>query len=375
MKKRLILVAVALVITLLAVPAFAQQRPEVKMPKKTFTVEKEVWRSDVLSQGATGTCWSFSATSFMESELERLGKGKHDLSEMFTVFNTYMMKADYYLRMHGNNTFAQGGFSHNQLMVLKEFGAVPNEVYTGLWEGEKFHNHSELEKVLKAYLDALLAKRRGTPSNKWSKGFKAVLEAYLGSYPKEFEYKGKKYTPKSFAAELGLNPDDYVHITSYSYLPFWKQGEHIIPDNWCHADDFYNVPLDDYIKIFDHALRNGYSTVVSADVSEKMFSMKDGYAVLPRDLKKDAKPITQEEREEMWNNGQTTDDHGMHGVGVAKDEDGNVFYLVKNSWGEKNGPYGGHIYMGQNYMRAKLHTFMVHKDAIPAEYKEKLGIK
>lgn len=374
MNKRLMVVAIALIITLLAVPAFAQQRQEVKMPDKKFTTVNEMWRSDVLSQGRTGTCWSFSATSFMESEVERLGKGKHDLSEIFTVFNTYLMKGDYYIRMQGNNTFAEGGFSHNELMVLKNIGAVPNEVFNGLWEGEPGHDHSELVGVLKSYLDTLL-KQRGAPSQKWSKGFKAILEAYLGNYPAEFEYQGKKYTPKSYAAELGLNPDDYVHVTSYTYLPFWKQGEHIIPDNWCHADDFYNVPLDDYIKIFDYALRNGFTTVVSADVSEPMFSMKHGYAVLPGDLEKDAKLITQEEREEMWNNGQTTDDHGMHGVGVATDEDGNVFYLVKNSWGAENGPYAGHIYMGQNYMRAKLHTFMVHKDGIPKEYWEKLGIK
>jgi bleomycin hydrolase len=176
---------------------------------------------------------------------------------------------------------------------------------------------------------------------------------------------------------LGLNPDDYIQITSYKYLPWYGKGEHVIPDNWAHNKDFYNLPLDDFMNAFDYALRNGYSVVVSSDVSEKGFNQKIGYAVLESD-KDGVKPVTQDEREKSWDDWSTTDDHGMHAVGVATDEKGDVFYLVKNSWGadaDKTGPYAGHIYMSQNFLRGKMHTFMVHKDGIPAELRAKLGIK
>lgn len=372
--KKYILILVALVI--IAPQAFAQD--ETEFPEKTFTNVNEIYRTPVLSQGATGTCWSFSASSFWETELERLGKGEINISELFTVYHVYIEKARVYIKMHGNNTFAQGGFGHDFPFVYENFGAVPADVYSGLLEGDEGHNHGELARVLKAYLDALLASRRSAPSHKWMDGFKGILDAYIGTPPAEFEYEGKTYTPRSFADEkLDLNMDDYLQITSYKYLPWYEASEHVIPDNWMHCKCFYNLPLDEFMQVFDNALRNGYSVIVSSDVSEKYFSQKHGYAILERDLEGQKELVTQDEREEMWNNWKTTDDHGMHGVGVATDENGDTFYLVKNSWGvsERTGPYDGHIYMSENFLRAKMHTIYVHKDGVPAEILEKLKIK
>jgi bleomycin hydrolase len=375
------IVAVLVVLLCASVTVTAQEQEKTKWPEKTFTIEKEYWRTPVLSQGGTGTCWSFSTTSFFESEINRLYDAEIDLSEMFTVYHVYIAKADYYIRMHGNNTFAEGGFSHDLLMVMDEFGAMPADVYTGLWEGEKGYNHSELSRVLSAMLDALLQSggygRPSAPSMKWMSGFKAALGAYLGTPPESFEFNGTTTNAKDFFTNsVKLNPDDYVELTSFLYMPYYKPSEHVIPDNWMHYDKFYNLPLDEFMQTLAYALDNGYTVAISTDVSEEGFNQKRGYAMLKDDLD-GIEPVTAEQREEMWNRWKTTDDHGMHAVGVARDEEGNVFYLVKNSWGtnpERTGPYNGHIYMHENFLRAKMHAYLLHKDAIPAEIREKLGL-
>lgn len=369
------LVFILLVFSIFSVPSIAQGEKETKELEKTFTLISEVPRLPVISQGNTGTCWSFSTISFLESELIRMGKGEIDLSEMFVVYNCYIAKADYYLRMRGNNTFAQGGLQQDVISVLRKIGAAPASVYTGLWEGEERHNHGELSSVLSNYLTGLRSTRRA-PSKKWLSGFTGILNAYLGTAPQKFEYKGKEMTPRSFADEvLGLNPDDYIEFTSYTHMPFYQQGELVIPDNWCHYDKYYNLPLDEFMMVYHDALDNGYSVAIATDVSEKKFLQKMGYAILEEEVDGKAN-ITQEDREAMWDDWRTTDDHGMHAVGIAKDENGTTFYLVKNSWGVKDmGPYDGHIYMSEQFLRAKMHSFMVHKDAIPAGIRAKLNIE
>jgi bleomycin hydrolase len=377
MRNRYFAVAVtALLIFLIGGTAAAQDERE-KLPEKTFTPVTQMYTTPVLSQGATGTCWSFSTTSFIESELQRMGRENVDFSEIYTVYKTYQDKADYYIRMHGNSTFSQGAHLYDVVRVIEEYGALPDEAYTGLVKDDTMHNHSEMVRVLKAYVDALLDGRRA-PSSKWKNGYANILNAYIGEPPAEFTYNGTEYTPRSYADEfITINPDDYVLFMSFTDQPMWEQGVCYVPDNWMHNDEYWNLPLDDFMRVFDHALRNEFTVVIASDVSEKYFRQGEGYAVLERDLGDEPKMVTPEERQQMWETYETTDDHGMHAVGVATDQDGNVFYLVKNSWGvsPRTGPYEGFIYMGENYMRGKLESYMVHKDGIPADIREKLNIK
>lgn len=372
--RRMIHLFIALMLLAAWVPVMAQDA--VDMPAKTFTpFGTEIWRTPVLSQGGTGTCWSFSAVSFIESELHRLGKADVDLSEMFNVYKTYLDKADYYVRTMGNSTFSQGAHLYDSFRILKLYGAVPQSVYSGLWADEKNHSHGELERVLSAMMQTLIKDARRAPSLKWRAGFTAVLGSYLGVPPEKFTWEGKEYTPRSFADTfVNLNPDDYVVLTSFSHMPFYKASELVVADNWFHYDGYFNLPLDDYMRAFDNAVRNGYSVVMAADVSEKMFKQKVGYAVLEQD-KDGVKPVIQAEREKMWDNWETTDDHGMHAVGIARDEKGEIYYLVKNSWGVENqGPHNGHIYMHENYLRGKMESIMMHKDGLPKDLREKLGL-
>lgn len=371
-----VLLAALIIAALSSVPAVAQD--DDKLPEKTFTAVTNMFTTPVLSQGRTGTCWSFSTTSFIESELKRMGMEPVDISEIYTVYKTYQDKAEYYLRLHGNSTFSQGAHLFDAVRVIREYGAIPNDLYTGIVEGDDGHNHGELVRVLKAYVDALLASRRSAPSDKWDEGYANVLDAYIGAPPESFTWEGKEFTPRTFADEyVKINPDDYLMFMSFTDMPMWEKGVCYVPDNWMHNSNYYNLPLDDFIRVFDHALRNEFTVVIASDVSEKNFRQGEGYAVLPRDLEEDPKPVTAEERQQMWDSYQTTDDHGMHAVGVATDQDGNTFYLVKNSWGvsERTGPYKGFIYMGKNYMRGKLESYMVHKDGVPADVLEKLNIK
>lgn len=362
-----------LVFILSAVPAAAQQRgQEEELPQKEITIVKEYWRTLVKSQGWTGTCWSFSSTSFIESEVYRLGKGEFELSEMYNAYICYFAKAKAYIRMHGNNTFGQGGLFHDVLWVLKHYGALRDSDYTGQWPDEERLNFSEMDPALTGYLDGVLKAKH--PSEKWFEGFKAALEAYMGPAPKTITVDGKEMTPKDFADNvLGINADDYVSLTSFTHMPFYERVELLIPDNWAHNDDYINVPLDDFMAILDYAVENGFTAGIGGDVSEATFNQKKwGYGIVEQD--KEGKVVTPEEREEMFADWSSTDDHGMHVVGYGRDKEGNRYYYTKNSWGTDSGPYQGYCWFSPNFIRAKMNNILVHKDAVPAEIRAKLKL-
>ncbi len=368
------MVAVALVCS----PVNLQAKEKAKAYQ--FTITSEVKHTPVKDQARTGTCWCFSTVSFIESEAMRLGAESMDLSEMFIVNHNYRKKAENYVQMHGTANFGQGGLSHDVMSRLKENGIVPESAYDGMNLDLNYHDHSEMFRVLKGIVDGVIDSRR--PTIQWKAAFAGVLNAYLGTPPKSFEYEGKTYSPLSFAKEkVMINPDDYVELTSFTYAPFYSQCILKIPDNWIYNDDFYNVPLDDLEQVADYALKNGYSVVWDGDVSEKYISSRNrGYAILPKDeikglIKEPVEEIqvTQSNRQETFDNYSTTDDHLMHIVGLAEDQNGNVYYYIKNSGGPE-GVYEGYLYMSKPYYRMKTTAIMVHKDAIPPSLKEKLGI-
>jgi bleomycin hydrolase len=378
------------VFIILLIPILINADDKKKSEKKdqyVFTMEKEIKTTPVKDQGKTGTCWSFATTAFIETELIRMNKGEHILSPMWNVRFTYLPKAVNYVRYSGLSNFGMGGQAHDVMNVVKEYGFVPEEIYSGRHINEEGFNNGELDNVLKAIVDAVNKGRKITPV--WQKVIEATLNIYLGEPIKEFSYQGKTYTPKSFAESLGFNADDYVEITSYSHHPFYSQFDLEIPDNFT-KDKYYNVPMDDLIKIIDNAVMNGYSVAWDGDVSEKEFEKKKNYAIVPEkeesteadkkdDEEKDPEPIkekviTQELRQESFDNHTTTDDHLMQITGIAKDQTGARFYYTKNSWGTKDKKYSGYWYVSVPYVQLKTIAIMVHKDAVPAEIKTKLGI-
>lgn len=389
------LIAAGLFFACLSVNAFAQDEYE-------FTTVKELKITPVKNQSRTGTCWSFSGVAMIEAELLRLGKGEYDLSEMFVVNHSYRDKADKYVRLHGSLNFAQGGSFADVLYVFKHYGAIPGEIYKGLEYGEDVHVHGEIEQPAAAYLKALIENPNGKLSPVWKKAYQGIIDAYLGEIPETFTYKGKQFTPKSFGESLGLNMDDYVSLTSYTHEPFYSSFGLEIEDNWRWAQS-YNLPLDEFMEVFDNAVNNGYTIAWGSDVSEKGFT-RDGLATVPdieymetsgsdqdrwvglsraekdEEIKKLAsKPckemeITQALRQEGYDNYQTTDDHGMLIYGIAKDQNGKKFYMVKNSWGTNN-KYNGTWYASEAFIAYKTMNIVVHKDALPKAVKSKLGLK
>ncbi|MFT5055287.1 MAG: bleomycin hydrolase, partial [Oceanospirillaceae bacterium] len=335
-----------------------------------FTIVKNLDANPVESQDRTGTCWSFSTLSYLESELLRTGKGKHILSEMYIVRKAYEDKAVNYVRMNGHFNFGAGGAFQDIPYVIKKYGIVPQVEYIGREYGGEKHNHAEMDDILKATMEVVVKNPQKTLTKSWKKAVSGILDAYLGEEPETFTYEGKEYTPASFADELGLNMDDYVSLTSYTHHPFYTKFNLEIPDNWAFGLS-YNVPLDDITRVMDHAINTGYTFAWGADVSEKGFSFKNGLAITPVDEEtvkvkgKDNKHfsdagaekissafdepveekwVTQEERQEAFDNYQTTDDHGMHITGLVKDQKGNDYYLVKNSWGLKHNDCDGYFY-------------------------------
>lgn len=354
----------------------------------TFTKDYEVKYSPIKNQAKTGTCWCFSTTSFLESELLRTGKGEFDLSEMFVVRNTYPKKAENFIRNAGTANFGEGGQAHDVINQIREYGIVPEQVYTGMNIDEPKHNHEEMSAVLDNMLKAVNNKRGGKVTPRWEEAFNSVLDVYLGKVPTQFDYKGKTYSPESFLKdELELNPDDYVEITSYSHHPFYNKVKLEIPDNWTEQE-YYNLPIDELVEIMDNALETGYSIEWDGDVSEKFFNQKKGFAVVPlkdwdelKNAEKEEKitkpinekTITQEMRQTAFDNFSATDDHLMHIVGLYHDQNGNKFYNTKNSWGTDYS-YNGFIYMSNPYIRLNTIAIMVHKDAIPKAIREKIGL-
>lgn len=357
----------------------------------------------VKDQNKSGTCWCFSGTSFIEDEILRKGGDSIHLSEMYTVRRCYSDKADKYVRYYGDCNFAQGGSCPDVTYVMKKYGAMPNDAYPGLNYGEPKHVHGELVDLLKGYLGVIAKRSNKKITNIWRNGYEGILDAYLGEMPETFEYKGKTYTPQTFMQSLGINPDDYVGITSFTHQPLYEPFILEIPDNWINYQ-YYNVKLDEMKAIVDNALQNGYPVAWAADVSEKGFKWYKGVALMPKakdpkdmnetelsrwvelsesDRANDAYnfngpvdeiEVTQELRQQMFDSQETTDDHGMEIVGVALDQKGNRYYKVKNSW-DTDQKYKGYIYVSEPYFLAKTIDIYVHRDAVPKDIAKKLKLK
>lgn len=368
-----------------------------------FTDVVTVPTTSVKDQNKSGTCWCFSGTSFFEDEILRTKGDSLDISEMFTVRMCYRDKAERFIRLYGQTNFAAGGSLLDVPYVWERYGAVPEEVYTGLQYGEDKHVHGELDAALAAYLKAVVAKPNKKLSTAWQKGLDGILDAYFGPIPETFEYKGKTYTPQSYAESLGLKMDDYIPLTSFTHHPFYEQFAVEVPDNWLWGQ-YYNVPMDELKAIVDYALDKGYSLVWAADVSEGGFKWDKGVALMPKavdsgnlegtelarwvklsDKERSAKQfdfegpveemvITQELRQQMFDNQETTDDHGMVIVGKATDQFGNKYYKVKNSW-DDNQIYGGYFYVSEPYFLAKTVDIYVNRNGIPSVIAKKLGLK
>lgn len=352
-----------------------------------FTKVIDLDHTDVKDQGSSGTCWSYSTLSFLESEMRKKGKNPVDLAEMFTVRNQYIDKAEAYVRMHGGLIYGQGGQCHDVINMYAKYGALPQSVYSGLNYGTTRNNFNELENVLKGFLSGLIKDdKKLTPV--WKDAFTKVVDTYLGEVPKEFMYEGKKYTPKSFADQVvGLDPNDYVGFTSFLSNPYYKPMVLMLPDNWSY-EQVMNIPMTDLTKIIDYALKNGYTVAWATDVSDRGFSWKNGVAyVLPKEFEvmteeekqimfKGPQPegsVTEERRQLDFNNYTTTDDHGMHIVGLYKDQNGKEYYKVKNSWGPKN-DYDGFLYVTKNFVQLRTTALELNKNGVPEDIRKQCKI-
>ena len=351
-----------------------------------FSVVKNIETTEVKNQNNTGTCWTFAGNSFFETELIRLGKGKYNLSEMFIARNVYKEKADNYVRLHGETAFGQGALSHDVLNSFKKYGAIPESVYSARPKND-YLNHSEMFGILEAIVKNIVNTKPTDRTSNWKKAYEAVLDAYMGTPPSEFEYEGKKYTPLSFAQSLGLNADDYIDITSFTHHPFYEKFFLEVPDNFSRGL-YYNVKMNEMLGIVEYAINNGFSVDWGSDVTEAGFSSDYGLAIDPKDLeemrikKEKIKwdslyqeiDITQEKRQEDFDNYLTEDDHGMHIVGIAKDVKDRKYFIVKNSWGTEKRGRDGYLYVSYNYFMHKTTSISVHKDGIPKEIKSKLKL-
>ena len=360
-----------------------QQEPEWVNPYQ-FTEVVRIPVTSVKNQNASGTCWCFATTSFLEAELLREGKGEYDLSEMFTVrYNYYERLNDNYLR-RGKGNIGEGSIAHMALKVIDKYGIVPQSAYLGINYDSPLPDHRELGTYIAAIAGASVELRQRSPE--YFELQDALFDIYMGKIPENFEYEGKEYTPISFRDMLGIDIDDYVEITSFSHHPFYQEVPLEIPDNWDHKL-LYNLPLDDMMAVIDNALNNGYTVCWDGDVSEQGYVfMPTGVAVLPADPRTDMQTIAasssiieeveyvdQAMRQAGFESFTTTDDHLEHITGIAPDPAGTRYYITKNSWGER-GPFGGYHYMSEKYVRAKTVSILVHKDAIPSDIKAKMGL-
>ncbi len=376
---------------------------DVVTPESTgfrFTDTKVVPTTPVKDQYITGTCWSFSVTAFLENEILRTSGREVDLSEMYPVRCLYPEKAQKHMRLEGEMRFNQGGGIMDVIYCWDKYGAVPEEVYSGLNYGEEKHDHKELVAGLKGYMKGIVAKPGKRYSTAWLRAVNGILDAYLGPVPQTFTVDGVEYTPQTYAASFGLNMSDYQSFSSFTHHPFYQDFIIEIPDNWLWST-MMNVPLDELEAIVDNAIQNGYSVAWSADMSEETWQWDNGYAILPepksekdmtaKELARWKKlsdadrrselysfdgpvkemTVTQEERQRMFDSFETVDDHLMVIVGLARDQKGNKYYKVKNSW-DTNQLYDGYIYVSSAYFRAKTIDIMTHRSAIPTKIQEKL---
>ena len=366
-----------------------------------FTTVVQQKATPVKDQAVSGTCWCFATTSFIESELLRQGKGEYDLSEMFIVRQKYLNQMADNLLRHGKGNVTQGSITASWITAFNQVGIVPEEAYTGINYDSPVHNHSELA----GYVEAISAEavKQKKNSKQYQELANSLFDIYFGKVPETFTYKGKEYTPKSFAESLGIDTDDYIPLTSFTHKPYYKPFEVEIPDNWEHSQ-MYNLPLDELISVMDGALKSGYTLCWDGDVSEKGFAYLNGVAINPDvksdDLYKDSDrahwgqlndterlaevfrfehpypevKVTPAIRQQGYEAGKTTDDHLMHITGIATDQNGTKYYITKNSWAADSNAFGGYLNMSESYVRAKTIYILVHKDALPKTLKEKLGI-
>ena len=386
-----ILTAAALAV--ISTASFAENGPKYK-----FTTIKENPVTSIKNQYRSGTCWCYSALSFIESEILRTKGVETDLSEMFVVGRSYHDRAVKYVRLDGHLNFAAGSSFGDVLHVIDDYGIIPQSIYSGFNYGTEMPEQSELDAVLKGYVDAARRNPNKKLTTAWVNGLDGILDAYFGEAPETFTVDGVEYTPESYRDFLGINYDDYVNITSFTHHPFYEPFIIEVCDNW-RWDSAYNLPMEEMMEVMYNAIDNGFTIAWGSDVSEKGFT-RDGLAVMP--VEEEAKKagsdqekwvgkdnetkvekkkgipveqvITQEMRQEGYDNKTTTDDHGMHIYGTAEDQNGTKYFLVKNSWGE-TGKYDGIWYASDAFVRYKTLNIVVHKDALPEHIAKKLGIK
>ncbi|MBQ6189614.1 MAG: aminopeptidase [Bacteroidaceae bacterium] len=396
-----------LTLALLAFMAIGVQADEAKDSAKSnkpeFTIIKQIPITSVKDQNRSGTCWNYSTLSFFEAEILKATGKEMDLCESFVENKTYMERAIQVVRYHGDCQFAQGGSAEDVLSTLKNHGICPEDAmpFPGSLYGDSLNNFNEFFSLLEPYVAAVSKSSAKKISNQWKVGLQGILDAYLGKCPEEFTYEGKKYTPKTFVQSLGINLDDYVSITSYTHHPFYSAFAVEVQDNWRFPLS-YNLPIDEMMQVIDNAVNLGYTVAWGGDVSEEGFTRQGlAYAIdtkateslagsdMARWLKMTASKKqslidslgctvpeivpTQELRQERFDNWELTDDHGMLIYGLAKDQNGREYYLVKNSWGE-TGEYKGTWYMTKAFIAANTMDYLVNKNAIPKQIRKKLGI-
>ena len=384
-----------------ALNANAEEKKDENKNKPVFTTIKANPITSVKDQNRSGTCWAYSTLSFFEAEILKATGKTYDLCESFVANKDYMDRAVQVVRLHGDCQFAQGGSAYDVYYVLKNYGICPEDAmpFPGSLYGDSLNNFNEFFGQLEPYVAGIARSKANKISNQWKVGLQGILDAYLGKCPESFTYQGKKYTPKSFAASLGLNWDNYVSVTSYSHKPYYTQYAVEVQDNWRNPLS-WNLPMEDMARIIENAIMNGYTVAWGGDVSEPGFTRK-GLAYF-YDTKKmeslagsdmarwlklsktkktsliDSLGVnvpelvpTQEQRQERYDNWELTDDHGMLIYGIAKDQNGKEYYMVKNSWGE-TGDYKGTWYMTKNFIVANTMDYMVNKNAIPADILKKI---
>lgn len=386
-----------LLIASLWLPALAQTQEK----GFNFTTVIDLKTTPVKNQQRTGTCWSFATTSFIETELLRMKKGEYDLSEMYFARYCYLDKADRYVRRSGTANFGAGGQAHDVMNVVRKYGFVTDTSYTGM-KSEYTFAKGDPDKTLKKYLDVVMKKKNDTISSVWKDSFNTYLDTYLGNLPSKIMVNNSSLDPVAFEKSTGLNPGNYIEITSYNHVPFYKQVMIDIQDNWSQ-DLYYNLPIDEMVEVIKSALKNGYSVCWDGDVSDRGFSHRNGVAIAPQtDVKllegtekeiwekisdKDRssqmyaftgpvpeKKVTQEDRQKSFDQQQTTDDHLMHFTGMVTDQNGTIYFKTKNSWSAASNKFGGYLNMSEAYVRLNTIAILVHKKALPKAISRKLGL-